>query len=182
MKVKNYFDGFELGDSDFNYEYYILYDNENNATAAFMMGVFDSQLHYIKNYRDESSSYYEFNHFPFYISNLSREYYLDKHNINDDVDLIKFIRERKKANVRFTTPIVKIKENYFFNFVETNLPSLDNVTYIEGDYRGYMLETDTFKQACIVKKDKLYCLTFYKFDYFTDDMINDIIRSLIIEK
>ena len=44
-----------------------------------------------------------------------------------------------------------------------------------------MYETDSFKQACIIKNDKLYCLTFYKLDYFTDDKIEDILRSLVIE-
>jgi len=182
MKVRNYFSEFEAGDSDTNYEYYLLYDEENKIKAAFMMGQFETQIHSIKNYDDESSYYYEFNHFPLYISNLLREYYLNKNHITNDVELIKFIRERKKEDGKFTTPIVKIKENYFFNFVETNLPSLDNVTYIEGDLTGYMYETDTYKQVCIIENDKLYCLTFYKLDYFNDDMILDILRSLVIEK
>lgn len=180
MKIKNYLEGFESGDADVNYEYYLLYDNENNVNAAFMMGQFETQIHSIKNY-DESSYYYEFNHFPLYISNLLRDYYLNKYNIKDDVDLIKYIREHKKIDVRFVTPIIKIKENYFFNFVETNLPELDNITYIEGDLRGYMYEADTYKQACIIKDDKLYCLTFYKLNYFTDEVIEDILRSLVIE-
>lgn len=179
MKIKNYLTDFEAGDSDNNYEYYLLYDDENKIMAAFMMGQFETQIHNIKNY-DESSYYYEFNHFPLYISNLLREYYLNKNHIKDDVDLIKYIRERKKEDGRFLTPIVKIKENYFFNFVETNLPNLDNITYIEGDLNGYMYETDTFKQACMINSNKLYCLTFYKLDYFTDDKIEDILRSLII--
>ena len=180
IKIKNYFDGFEAGDKDENYEYHLLYDNENNFTAAFMMGQFETQMYSIKNY-DESSYYYEFNHFPLYISNLLRDHYLKKHNITNDVELIKYIRERKKEDGKFLTPIIKIKENYFFNFVETNLPSLDNITYIEGDLTGYMYETDTFKQACIIKDNKLYCLTFYKLDYFTDEIIEDVLRSLIIE-
>ena len=99
MKIKNVLSGFEAGDKDKNYEYYLLYDDENNVTAAFMMGQFETQIHNIKNY-DESSYYYEFNHFPFYISNLLRDYYLNKHSIKDDVDLIKFIRERKKEDFR----------------------------------------------------------------------------------
>ena len=180
IKIKNYFQDFEAGDKDINYEYFLLYDEENNVKAAFMMGQFETQIHSIKNY-DESSYYYEFNHFPLYISNLLRDYYLNKHQIKNDVDLIKYIRERKKEDVHFTTPIVKIKENYFFNFVETNLPSLENVTYIEGDLNGYMYETDTYKQACMIQDEKLYCLTFYKLDYFTEEIIIDILRSIEIE-
>ena len=181
MKIKNYFYEFEAGDSDYNYEYYLLYDDENNVEAAFMMGQFETQMHSIKQY-DQSSYYYEFNHFPLYISNLLREYYLNKHQIKNDVDLIKYIREREKKNGRFKTPIIKIKENYFFNFIETNLPNLENITYLEGDLNGYMYETDSYKQACIIQNDHLYCITFYKLDYFSDDMIIDILRSLIIEK
>ena len=181
IKIKNYLQEFESGDSDVNYEYHLLYDENNSITAAFMMGQFDTQIHNIKNY-DEASYYYEFNHFPLYISNILRDYYLNKNNIHDDVDLIKFIRERKKINCNFATPITTIKENFFFNFVEMNLPELDNITYIEGDLNGYMYETNTFKQACIIENEKLYCLTFYKLDYFTEDKIEDILKSLIIEK
>ncbi len=181
MKVKNYFNDFEAGDSDVNYEYYLLYNDENNVDAAFMMGQFETQIHSINNY-DESSYYYEFNHFPLYISSVLRGNFLSKYNINNDVDLIKHIREREKEDGRFLTPIVKIKENYFFNFVETQFPSLDNITYIEGDYTGYIIEMDTYKQANIIKGNKLYSLTFYKLDYFTEDKINDILRSLVIEK
>lgn len=181
MKIKNELEGFEEGDHDVNYEYHLLYDEDNTIKAAFMMGKFETQIHAIKNY-DESSYYYEFNRFPLYISNVLREYYLDKNEIKDDVDLIKYIREREKIHCNFLTPIITIKENFFFNFVENNLPEVDNITYIEGDLKGYMYETDTFKQACIIKDDKLYCLTFYKLDYFTDEKIKDILSSLVIEK
>ena len=44
-----------------------------------------------------------------------------------------------------------------------------------------MYESDSFKQACILQNDKLYCLTFYKLNYFTDEMIEDILRSVVIE-
>ena len=180
MKVKNYFQNFEAGDKDNNYEYYLLYDEDNKITAAFMMGEFETKMHSIHEY-DDSSYYFEFNHFPLYISNILRDYFLNKNHIKTDVDLIKYIREREKEDGKFFTPIVKIKENYFFNFVETNLPNLDNVTYLEGDLEGYMYETNTFKQACILKDDKLYSLTFYKLEYFNDDMIQDVLRSLVIE-
>lgn len=181
VRFKDFLKDFEAGDSDQNYEYHLLYDEENNVEAAFMVGQFETQMHNIKTY-DESSYYYEFNHFPLYISNVLRENFLKKHEIKDDVDLIKYIRERKKIDCNFKTPIITIKENFFFNFVESNLPILDNITYIEGDYRGYIYETDSFKQACIIKNKKLYCLTFYKLDYFTDEKIQDIIESLEIIK
>lgn len=181
IKVKNYFDGFELGDADYNYEYYMLYDDENKVSAAIMLGQFDTQLTNIDKL-DKDSPYYEFNYFPLYISNFLRDRYLEKYDIKNDVDLIKFIRSRKKINCSFITPITTLKENYFFNYIETVLPDLDNITYIEGDLEGYIFEADSYKQACIIKNDKLYCLTFIKLDYFDDEKIQDILNSVIIEK
>lgn len=180
IEIKNYLNGFEAGDKDENYEYHMLYNEDNNIEAAFMMGVFQTRISTINDY-NEDSYYYEFNHFPLYISDILRTHFLEKNNIKNDVDLVKYIRERKKIESNFFTPIVKLKENYFFNFVETTLPDLTTITYIEGDYEGLIYESANYKQACIIKEDKLYCLTFYKLDYFTDEKIQDILNSLIIK-
>lgn len=180
VKIKNYLNNFEAGDADDYYEYYLLYNDESKVEAAFMIGQFNTQLYNINNY-SEASNYYEFNHFPQYISNILRKSFIKKHNINNDIDLIKYIREREKIKCNFFTPIITIKENYFFNFVETNLPDLERITYIEGDLEGYMYETESYKQACIIKDNKIYCLTFYKLGYFTDDIIKDVLQSLVIE-
>ena len=181
IKVKNYFDDFELGDADSNYEYYMSYDENNKVSSAIMLGQFDTQLTNIDKL-DKDSPYYEFNYFPLYISTFLRDRYLKKYDIKNDVDLIKYIRNRKKINCSFITPITTLKENYFFNYIETVLPDLDNITYLEGDLEGYMFETDSYKQACIIKNDKLYCITFIKLDYFDDEKIQDILNSVIIEK
>lgn len=180
IEIKDYFAGFEPGDKDKNYEYHLLYNDENNIEAAFMIGKFATRLSTINSY-DEDSYYYEFNHFPLYISKMLRNHFLEKNKIENDIDLVKHIREREKIESNFFTPIITLKENYFYNFVETTLPDLTTVTYIEGDYEGIMYESSNTKQACIIKDDNLYCITFYKLDYFTDSMIEDILNSLIIK-
>lgn len=181
MKIKNYMEGFEAGDKDSNYEYHMLYNEENKVEAAFMMGQFQTTMDNIHN-KKEDSIFYEFNHFPLYISETLRDSFIKKHNIENDIDLIKYIRERKKIKCNFWTPITEIKENYFYNFIEVALPNLENIIYIEGDLEGYIFEGKDSKQACIIKNGKMYCLTFFKLDYFTNDKIKDILASLIIEK
>ena len=178
IKVVNEFQGFELDEHDDYYETYLLYD-EGEIKAVFTMGVYNTQLYNINNY-EEDSYYYEFNHFPLYISNIFRNKVLNEHNIENDVDLVKYLREREKIKCNIFTPIKKIKENYFFNYVELSLPSLDNITYFDGDLDGYMLAGDNYKRAFIFQNDKLYCLTFHKLDYFTDDMIKRILESVVI--
>ena len=180
IKLKNYFSNFELEEEQNNYEAYSYYD-DNGLRAVFTVGEYETQIHNIENY-SEDSYYYEFNHFPLYISDITRKHYLSKYHISDDIDLIKYIRERKKVKCNFYTSISKIKENYFFNFVELALPDLDSIVYLEGDLDGYIVRGEDYKRVFILENQKLYCLTFHKLDYFTDDVIEDILRSIEIEK
>ena len=159
----------------------MLYNDANNVEAAFMFGYNNTQLYDIKNNSGTDNVYYEFNYFPLYISNVLEKFYLKKYDIKNDIDLIKHIRERKKVECNFFTPIFKIKENYFFNYIETSLPPIDKITYIEGDLEGYIFEMDNYKQVCIIKNGMIYNLTFFKLDYFTDDVIEDVLRSVVIE-
>ena len=181
IKIVNEFDGFTLEDSLDDYESYILYNPENNQPQSlFSIGKYNTQLSYIHNY-DEDGHYYEFNHFPLYVSDILRNRFLDKYNIKNDVDLIKHIRERKKIKSTMTTPIVKIKENYFFNYIELALPPLDDITYLEGDITGYMFIGDNKKIAYIIDDDQLYCLSFNDLEYFDDSRIKTILDSIVIE-
>ena len=181
IKIKNYFDKFEQGEYDNDYEYYMLYNEDDKVEAAFMMGKTNTQIENIKNgYKD--TPYYEFNYFPLYISKYSRIRFLSKHKINDDVALIKYLRQRKKIDPTFTTPLLSIKENYFFNYIEASQTNLESVTYIEGDYYGYIKEYENNKQVIIIKDDNAYYLTFYNLSYFSEEKIKDILESLLIEK
>ena len=180
LKVVNKFDEFEPDYISDNYETYTLYNDNNVAQATFTIGVYDTQLSLINNY-DEDSYYYEFNHFPLYISDILRNKFLKKYNIDNDVDLIKHIRERKKKEGNLFTPVVDIKENYFFNYIELILPPLEDITYLEGDLEGYILGNDNYKRAFIIKDDKLYCFSFSNLVYFNDDEIKTILESIIIK-
>ena len=181
IKVVNKFDGFVLEDSLDNYESYILYNPETNMPdSMFSIGTYSTQMSFIHNY-NEDGHYYEFNHFPLYVSDLLRNRFLNKYNIKNDVDLIKHIRERKKIKSTMKTPLIKIKENYFFNYIELALPPLDDIVYLDGDIEGYMFIGDNKKIAYILDGDKLYCLTFNNLEYFTDDVIKEILDSVIIK-
>ena len=178
FKVKNYIDDFELDDSDNNYKYYVNSNMDKNT--AFMIGIFPTNISYINNYNSDSI-YVELNHFPIYISKTSRNKFLEKHDINNDVDLIKYIRSREKQKCNVFTPTTKIKEEYFFNFIEYNLPDLDGISYIEGDREGYILVDDDMKQISLIEDDQLYVIRVYNLEYFNDEVILDIINSAVIK-
>ena len=178
FKIKNYIEDFELEDEDYNYKYYTNTNMDKNT--ALMIGIFPTRIDEINNY-DKDSIYVELNHFPIYISKTSRNKYLEKHDIKNDVDLIKYIRSREKHKYNVFTPTTKIKEEYFYNFIEYNLPNLDKVYYIEGDRTGYIFVDDDMKQISIIDKDKLYVIRIYNLDYFNDEVIEDMINSIVIK-
>ena len=180
ISTNNYFSNYTLEDHDNNYYSYVQYGEDNLVQSVFMVGQYDTQLYNINNYSEESY-YYEFNHFPLYISDHLKKHYLKKYQINDDVDLVKFIRSRKKIQCNFFTPVIKMKENYFFNFVELSLPNLDEITYVEGDLNGYIVRGEDYKRVFLLKNGKLYCLTFHKLNYFTDEKIKEILKSVSFE-
>ena len=179
FKIKDYIEDFELDDSDYNYQYYV--NTKMDKNTALMIGIFQTRIDEINNY-DKDSIYVELNHFPIYISKTSRNKFLEKHNIKNDVDLIKYIRSREKHKYNIFTPTTKIKEEYFYNFIEYNMPSLDKIYYIEGDKTGYIFVDDDMKQISLIKNDKLYVIRLYNLEYFNDEVIKDIINSAIISK
>lgn len=178
FKIKNYVEDFELDDSDYNYKYYVNSNMDKNT--ALMIGIFQTRIDEINNYNSDSI-YVELNHFPIYISKTSRNKFLEKHDIKNDVDLIKYIRTREKKDYNIFTPTTKIKEEYFYNFIEYNLPSLDKIYYIEGDRTGYIFVDDDMKQISLIEKGKLYVIRVYNLEYFNDEVIKDIINSAIIK-
>lgn len=178
FKIKNYVEDFELDDTDYNYKYYVNTNLDKNT--ALMIGIFQTRIGEINNYNSDSI-YVELNHFPIYISKTSRNKFLEKHNINNDVDLIKYIRSREKNDYNIFTSTTKIKEEYFYNFIEYNMPNLDKIYYIDGDRTGYVFVDDDMKQISLIENEKLYVIRVYNLEFFNDEVIKDIINSAIIK-
>ena len=78
ISTNNYFSDYTLEDQDNDYYSYVLYGDDNLVQAVFMVGQYSTQLYNINNYSEESY-YYEFNHFPLYISDLTKKHYLKKY-------------------------------------------------------------------------------------------------------
>ena len=75
-----------------------------------------------------------------------------------------------------------MKENYILNILKTNLlPTLKSITFIDGDYNGYILNLSSdMKQVNIDYNGRIYYLLFIKLDYFNDKKIKDLLESIII--
>lgn len=112
-----------------------------------------------------------------------RKYFLLRNDINDDIDLLKYIYKNgyHKSNIFMSDR--EIKENYAINFfIDTVIPKVDGITLIDGDYSGYIFdfEKKNIKSVCILRNDKAYFLTFYG-EKYTEEYLVDILGTLEIK-
>lgn len=112
-----------------------------------------------------------------------RKYFLLRNDINDDIDLLKYIYKNgyHKSNVFMSDR--EIKENYAINFfIDTVIPKVDGITLIQGDYSGYIFEFKerNIKSVCILRNDKAYYFTFYG-EKYNDEYLVDILGTLEIK-
>ncbi len=166
-----------------NYETYeFLYETGEEENAYLYLGKNDNLISKINDY-DETSIFNSLNHFPVYLSDLSKKSFLKKHDIEDEVDLVKYIRTREKKTSNFFNSIYTIKERYFFYLIENNLPNINSsFKFIDGTYKGYVYKT--YNMAYYVfdmGNGENRFLTLYNLDYFDDNKINEIISNLMVK-
>ena len=108
---------------------------------------------------------------------------LERNNIKDDTDIIKYLIKNKDKSVDIFKGIKDIKENYFVKtFISFILPQGESVTIINGDVKGYMINfNDNAKFVTITNKDKSYNITFVKSTYFNDDYVRELLSTIVFE-
>lgn len=166
-----------------SYEAYeFLYETNDEENAYLYLGKDDNLITKINDY-DETSIFYSLNHFPVYISDFAKKSYFKKHDIKDEIDLVKYIRTREKKTSNFFTSIYTIKERYFFYLIENNLPNINSsFKFIDGTYKGYVMKTYNMVYYVFdIGNGEIRYLTLYNLNYFDDNKVNEIINNLIIK-
>lgn len=178
-------DGFEevnLIEEDNYKSYEFLYETGEEENAFLYLGKNDNLITKINDY-DETSIFYSLNHFPVYISDMAKKSYFKKHDIKDEVDLVKYIRTRDKKTSNFFTSLYTIKERYFFYLIENNLPNINSsFKFIDGTYKGYVYKTyNMLYYVFDIGNGEIRFLTLYNLNYFDDNKVNEILENLIIK-
>lgn len=107
-------------------------------------------------------------------------------NITNDIELINYlIKTADKKNSIFDS-LEDMKNKYtIHSLVRGTYMNVEGITLIEGDYQGYMfnhnLNGTYAKEFNILKDNKRYTLTFIGLDYFTEEKIQDLLNTLVIE-
>lgn len=94
-----------------------------------------------------------------------RTNYIKNNNIKNDIDLIKFIENNDVHKGGFFSSISYLKKMYSLNYLKiTLLPEILNISYISGDYTGYIIESENVYSYNLFINDKIYTFSFYNID------------------
>lgn len=179
IRIKNDFEKFEILDSSTDeHRMYALKENDKVVASFWFGATTDSLVDILKS----DFELYGWTQEHLSLSKEERIRFFEKYNIENDVDLIKFLSAYEYKENNLFTRTNKMKENYFVKFITSFLMSLgESVTLIDGDYEGYILNMYENKEAYIIKNNKKYVFTFLKTDYFTDEYIKELLNTLIIK-
>jgi hypothetical protein len=179
IKIKDDFKNFEILENVSSEEIkkYTLYDENSKEKVSFWIGTTENYINLIKSNLD------------FYVNDENKinleniDDFLETNNIQNDIDLFKFLEENKNVRNNIFTSVKQMKMNYTINFISfVIIPKLSSITLIDGDYTGYILNTSqNFKEVSILKDDKRYIFTFINLDYFDDDYINELLSTVEID-
>lgn len=113
---------------------------------------------------------------------------LDKYNINDTIDLIKFYEKNYKFKQNIFTSSDEIKINFIARqYVQLTLPTYDKFYYLSGGLKGYSLEVyknGYYQQAVINYYDgynrSSYSISFHNRneEYFNHENSFEILNSI----
>lgn len=105
--------------------------------------------------------------------------YLDKNNIKNDQDLFKFLSETRDYVPNIFTSTKKIKEHYGLHLVASiTMPKIDSITFLSGEYQGYIFNINNHKQITIEKNDEQYV---FLLKDKKDEEILEFLNSIVIE-
>lgn len=176
MKVRNDFKDFSTFEPTVeNSLKLVLYNEDKSVKASFWMSVGYTYIELLKSEKEVFSNSH-------IINTGSLEKYLDSKNIKNDMDLFNYLYEHRNDKNNIFTSSKKIQDNYaLYNLSYIMLPLINSITEIDGDYTGYILNMPEMKEVSILKNDKRYGFMFMGTNYFTDEKIQDLLNTLVIE-
>ena len=188
MKVKNIFEGFESRFNSDEFEHphdtdsiwYVLKDNKlDKQIAAVGFGRGPSIFEYYNNdaYVFGDSRITE-------TINMAKLY--EKYNITNDIELLKFIENTKNKKHSIFDSVNDMRNFYSIHLLNiVGYSNIEELKLIDGDYEGYMINHNMdggyIKEYNILINGTRYCLTFVGLEYFTDEKIQDLLNTLVIE-
>lgn len=180
MTYGNFFTGYNENENGINIKY-----NDNNEVVSFYKIVKDKQYIDVLSVNSyEMFSEDEKNNINFETEENMKKL-LDKNNIKDDVDLLKYV----KSNYYFKSNIFTCTKTMRNNFILNNLilvayPEFESITLINGSLKGYIVNTTStanVKDIHLLHDNNQYIITLSGEEITNVEFINNLLKSISFE-
>ena len=175
VKIRNDFKEYQLQYGNDGEQIYCLDDEFGNPISVFMVAIEETMIDNLLNV-------------DALIEKTDKEQFFKKYGIENDLDLLDYVLEKHEVDNTIFTSVEKMKYNYMTQyFTYTFLSNPTYVTRIVGDYEGYLIGGESSQKwknvntVNIVQGDKLYQFSFWGSDKFTEQYIQDIVETIVIE-
>lgn len=107
---------------------------------------------------------------------------LEEYQIHNLVDVLHYLDQHADDSITVFTPVSDIRMSYLSKVLfDMSFPSGD-ISYLTGNHYGYLIKQSRNYYSYLYHDDKIYEITFLNSpsdtDYFTDDIVYDILSSV----
>ena len=117
-----------------------------------------------------------------YSTEKNMKRFLDKNNINDDIELIRYIKDNYYLKNDLLTPTKTMRNNYIINsLAQSAFPNFENITLIEGDkIKGYIInvQANPLKAIHLIHGNNQYIIALYGEEVTNSKFVNDLLESI----
>lgn len=184
IKIRNDFQNFKRKDKPTEYSFTeFTYEIDDHKLEAFYVSTLPQ---YIDMFSSDDLTFFnsevkEDNYYKEKFDYADRKYFLLRNDINDDIDFIKYIRDNYDAKSNIFMSKRRIRENYAFNlFTSITIPEVKSITFISGDYNGYIFNGNNSRELHIIRDNKNYVFMLVGQSLISDDYIIDLFSTLEI--
>ncbi len=174
IKIKNAFTDYESKENNDVTGSYMVYTNKDN-NSYFSIGVTEPYMDFLHLTSNSKENIID------NVSYKDIKEYLEKNNVQNDLDLWNFIASDNYQKNIFSLG-KDIKASYaLYNVAYILNPHNKKITLLEGDLKGYMFTlNDTAREINILKNNKRYVLVI-RGEYYPLDKVLELINTMVIE-
>ena len=180
--IEEYFEGYEELENNSNFK--VKYNDEGEVESFYTLANIEQYVNLLninsfELYTDDSIK-------KNYNTEKDMKDYLSKNKINNDIDLLKHIKENYYFKNNLFTCSKTMKNNYILNnFVLSTLPTFKEIVLIDGSINGYIIVINTssekpIKEVHILNEDKQYIIFLAGNDITSTEFITELLETVKI--
>lgn len=178
MSYGNFFEGYIKPES-INYK--VKYDDNNEVISCYNISKETQYINVLSMNSYELNPKESTNNVD-YSTEENVKVFLNKNEINNDIDLIKYIKDNYYLKNNIFTCSKNMRNNYIINsFIQVAFPTFKSITLIDGDVNGYIIDIDStisVKEIHLLYKENQYIIVLGGEELTNEEFVNTLLKSI----